>query len=339
MSSAVIWIMTSLGFGLAWGLGGLRVLNAQMTVGELVSFAGLLVFAYAPFRRFAGAIGTSRKILASLEHVQELLNLPADPAETPGAQSLVVTEGRIELRNVSFSYRSKPVLEDARLIILPRCLTAIAGRSGSGKTTLLRLINRLYDPLHGKVLIDGTDVRDVTVASLRSAVAMVPQRPMIFTGTIEDNLRLTRPEATHAELLAACDAADLMELVHRLKDGLQTRLGQGGVQLSGGEIQRLAIARTLLLRSKVILLDEPTSALDLASQAAILDTLGRLKAQMTVVVAGHRPEALCQADWLVVLDHGRIVEQGPPAKLLFSTIWPSTQQTARNNARLNHELG
>src|SRR6266446_4209757 len=208
--SAVVWFTTSLGFGLAWGLGALRVLDTQMTVGELVSFAGLLAFAYAPFRRFAGALGTSQKILISLGHVQDLLNLPAGPVERPGARPLVVKEGRIELRNVSFRYNSSPVLQNARLIIQPRRLTAIAGSSGSGKTTLLRLVNRLYDPQDGQVLIDGTDVREFTVTSLRSAVVLVPQQPMIFTDSIANNLRFARPEATDAELLAACEAADLL---------------------------------------------------------------------------------------------------------------------------------
>ena len=318
MKSAAIWAMTSLGFALAWGLGGLRVQHGEMTIGELVSFAGLLAFAYAPFRRFAGAMGASRKILMSLGHVQELMDLPAGPPELPGARSLALTEGRVELRNVSFAYDSQPVLRSVRLIIQPCSLTAITGPSGAGKSTLLRLINRLYDPPEGQVLIEGTDVREFTVRSLRSSVVLVPQRPVFFTGSIADNLRLARPEASDEELLAACEAADLLGFVRRLEDGLQTRLGQGGAQLSGGEAQRLAISRAVLMRPKVLLLDEPTAALDLRCQAAIMDTLGRLKAQMTILVAGHRLEALRQADCLVILDQGRIVAQGAPASVLSS---------------------
>jgi len=318
MKSAAMWAMTSLGLALVWGLGGLRVHHGEMTVGQLVSFAGLLVFAYAPFRRFAGAMGASRKILMSLEHVQELMDLPAGPIELPGARPLAATEGRVELRNVSFAYDSKPVLRNVRLLIPPCSLTAITGPSGAGKSTLLRLINRLYDSFDGQVLVDGNDVREFTVASLRSTVVLVPQRPVFFTGSIADNLRLARPEASDEELLAICEAADLAGLVRCLEAGLQTRLGQGGSQLSGGEAQRLAIARALLVRPRVLLLDEPTAALDLRCQAAIMDTLGRLKAQMTIVVAGHRIEALRQADCLVILDQGRIIEQGPPAKVLSS---------------------
>ena len=316
--SAVIWVMTSIGFALAWVLGGLEVLEGKMTTGELVAFAGLLAFAYAPFRRFDGAMGDSKKIAASLERVQELLNLPPGPVERPDAQPLAVSEGRIELRNVSFAYDSQPVLQNLRLIIQPRCLTALAGPSGSGKTTLLRLINRLYDPKEGQVLIDGQDVREFTAASVRSAAVLVTQRPTVFTGTIASNLRFARPSADDTELLEACEAADLLGLVHRLQDGLNTRLGRSGIQLSGGEAQRLAIARAVLMRSKILLLDEPTSSLDLSCQAAIMETLGRLKAQMTIVVAGHRLEALGLADHLVMLDKGQIVEQGPPVGLLFS---------------------
>ena len=264
------------------------------------------------------AMGTSRRILTSLEHVQQLLRLPAGPPEQPDAKPLVVNEGRLELRNVSFAYNSEPVLTNTRLAIQPKCITALAGRSGSGKTTLLRLINRLYDPQAGQVLIDGADVKAFTVASLRSSVVLVPQRPMVFSGSIAQNLRLAKPEAEDEELLEACEAADLLQFVQRLKDGLKTRLGRRGIQLSGGEAQRLAIARAVLMRSKILLLDEPTSSLDVLSQATIMDTLERLKSQMTIVVAGHRLEALRQADHLVVLDQGRIVEQGRPEGLLSS---------------------
>ena len=316
--SGVIWFMTSLGFALTWGLGGMFVLDGRMTPGELVAFAGLVAFAYTPFRRFAGAMGASRKILVSLERVQELLTNPVLPIERPGARSLKVSEGRIELRNLSFNYGIEPILKNAQLVIEPRSLTAIAGNSGCGKTTLLRLINRLFDPMEGAVLIDGVDVREFTVSSLRSQVALVPQRPMIFTGTIADNLRLAHPEATDQELLAACEAAGLLGFIQRLENGLQTRLGRRRAQLSGGEAQRLAIARALLMHSKILLLDEPTSALDVRSQATIMDTLTRLKEQMTIVVAGHRVEVLRQADRLVVLDRGHFVEQGPPEELLSS---------------------
>ena len=316
--SGVIWVMTSLGFGLAWGLGGMRVLDGKMTTGELVAFVGLLAFAFAPFRRIASSMGASRKTLTSVEHIQQLLSLPAGPAERPDARPLAVDKGHIELRDVSFAYKSQPVLQQTRLVLEPNCVTVLAGRSGSGKSTLLRLINRLYDPQEGQVLIDGADVREFTVASLRSAVVLVPQRPIIFTGSIARNLRLAKPEAEEAELLAACEAADLLEFVQRYESGLQTRLGRRGIQLSGGEAQRLAIARAVLMRSKVLLLDEPTASLDPVSQSAIMDTLGRLKAQMTIVVAGHRLETFSQADHLVFLEKGRIVKQGPPSEFLDS---------------------
>jgi ABC-type multidrug transport system fused ATPase/permease subunit len=343
MKSAAIWAMTSLGFALVWGLGGLRVHHGDMTVGELVSFAGLLAFAYAPFRRFAGAVGASKKILMSLEHVQELMDLPASPPELPGARPLALTEGRIELRDVSFAYDSQPVLRNVQLVVPPCSLTAITGPSGAGKSTLLRLINRLYDSLDGQVLIDGRNVREFTVASLRSTVVLVPQRAVFFTGSIADNLRLARPEASEGELLAACGAADLLGLVRRLKDGLHTRLGQGGAQLSGGEAQRLAIARAVLMRPKVLLLDEPTAALDLRCQAAIMDTLGRLKAQMTIVVAGHRLEALRHADRLVILDQGRIVAQGAPASVLssaeiYESVFPRAHDPERPQPKPDGEV-
>jgi len=314
--SAVIWFMTSLGLALTWSVGGLRVLQGHLSVGELVAFAGLVTFAFVPFRRVAATIDTSRKTLTSLEHVEELLNQPISPMERAGARPLVVQEGRIELRHVSFSYGAEPVLEKAHIAFEPGQITAIAGSSGAGKSSLLRLLNRLFDPLDGAVFIDGTDVREFTLASLRSAVALVPQRPMVFSGTLAANLRLARPEATDEELMAACEAAGLLGFVQRLEDGLQTRIGRRRAQLSGGEAQRLAIARALLMRSRILLLDEPTSALDARCQATIMDTLARLKAQMTIVVAGHRFEVLNQADRLVLLQDGRMVEPDPSVPLL-----------------------
>lgn len=312
LKSAVTWTTTSLGFALTWGLGGQRVIEGHMSVGELVSFSGLVAFAYVPFRRFAEAMNASRKILTGLERVEELLDLPVSPMERPGARAVVSPRGRLELRNVTFGYGSEPVLQEANLVLEPNCLTAVAGCSGSGKSSLLRLLNRLYDPSEGQVLLDGVDVREFTLASLRSTVALVPQRPMIFSGTLAANLRLARPEATDEELLAACEAADLLGFIRRLEDGLETRIGRKRAQLSGGEAQRLAIARALLMRSRVLLLDEPTSALDVRSQATIMDTLARLKKQMTIVVAGHRLEVIHQADRVVVLQNGRFVESTEP---------------------------
>jgi ABC-type multidrug transport system fused ATPase/permease subunit len=332
--SGVIWVMTSLGFGLAWFLGGMRVLDGRMSTGELVQFVGLLAFAFAPFRRIASTMGASRKTLTSVAHVQELLSLPAGPTERPDARPVAVTKGRIELRNVSFAYKSQQVLKNARLVIEPNCVTVLAGRSGSGKSTLLRLFNRLYDPQEGQVLIDGTDVREFTVASLRSTVVLVPQRPILFTGSIARNLRLAKPEADDAELMAACEAADLLDFVKRFEGGLQTRLGRRGIQLSGGEAQRLAIARAVLMRSRVLLLDEPTASLDAVSQTAIMDTLGRLKAQMTIVVAGHHLETFRQADHLVMLDQGRVVKQGPPAVFLDT---PSLHRPLPEVARIEEQ--
>ena len=312
LKSAVTWTTTSLGFALTWGLGGQRVIAGEMSVGELVSFSGLVASAYVPFRRFAEAMNASRKILTGLNRVEELLSLPVSPMERPGARPLVEPKGRLELRNVTFGYGPQPVLRQANLVLEPNSLTAIAGCSGSGKSSLLRLLNRLYDPLEGQVLIDGEDVREFTLASLRSTVALVPQRPMVFSGTLAGNLRLARPEATDEELLAACEAADLLGFIRRLEEGLETRIGRKRSQLSGGEAQRLAIARALLMRSKVLLLDEPTSALDVRSQATVMDTLARLKKHMTIVVAGHRLEVLDRADRVVVLEDGRFVDHTPP---------------------------
>jgi ATP-binding cassette, subfamily B, bacterial len=316
--TATVWSFTSLGLSLTWWLGAELVLRGRMNIGELVVAIGLVAFIYAPFRRFTAVIDVAHRISIGLEHVQQILDLPSSIREDPQAQRLLITRGTIELRRLSFAYDQRQVLADVSLRIEPRSLTAVAGRSGSGKSTLLRLITRMYDPLDGQVLIDGQDVRRVALDSLRSQVVRVPQQPVIFTGTVADNLRLAKPDASQEEIADACRAAQALEFIERLPRGFDTPLGRGGASLSGGEIQRVAIARAVLMNSKILLLDEPTSALDPASQAAILHALQRLKARMTIVMAAHRVEALQCAEHLIALDGGRVIEQGPQRDLLTS---------------------
>jgi ATP-binding cassette, subfamily B, bacterial len=316
--SASVWTLTSLGFALSWWLGGQQVLRGAMSLGDLVVFTGLVAFVYAPFRRLTDVVDVSHRISTGLEHVKEILDLPATIHETPHPPVLEVRVGAIHFRNVSFSYGHRNALTNVDLRIAPCTLTGIAGRSGSGKSSLLRLIARMADPLEGQVLIDGQDVRGVALHSLRAQVALVPQRPILFTGTLADNLRLAKPDATLGEMEEACRAASALDFVLQLPLGFDTLLGRGGASLSSGEMQRLAIARALLMKTKILLLDEPTSALDLLSQSAMLSALQQLKQRMTIVMAAHRIEALSFAEQLVVLDRGRVIENGLQTELLSS---------------------
>jgi ABC-type multidrug transport system fused ATPase/permease subunit len=245
-----------------------------------------------------------------------VLDTPPSVGESAHARPLRVGAGRITLRGVLFAYGTREVLHGIDLEIGAGQLTALVGPSGSGKSTLLRLIARLYDPDRGEVLIDGQNLTGVTLDSLRRQVAVVPPRPAVLSGTVFENVSLARPGASREEVRAACAAARALAFIERLEHGFETRLGRQGVRLSGGEVQRLALARALLVRPRVLLLDEPTAALDAAAEAAVVQTLLGLRGEMTMVLVGHHPGAIRHADRVVVLDAGRIVAAGTPDELL-----------------------
>jgi ABC-type multidrug transport system fused ATPase/permease subunit len=331
--SGTVFLTTSLGIALTWWQGGQRVLSGDMTLGALVVFTGFVAFAYQPFRQFTTMLTTYRRGLVSLERIEELLTAEPQVTRTGTGRPLRVASGRIEFHGVAFRYVRQPVLAEINLVIEPRELTVVMGRSGSGKSSLLRLMVRLHDPQQGAVLIDGQDLRDVNLQSLRTQVAVVPQQPVLFSGTIRQNICLGRPDAPPEEVTAACQAAGAMELIARLDDGLEARLGRGGVRLSGGEAQRVSIARALLLRPQIILMDEPTSALDATSECAILAALERLRGVATVVIVAHRASTIRSADRVVVLDAGRVVAAGPQADVrrqlpLFRQLVPNTRAEA-----------
>jgi len=311
--SGTVFFMTSLGIALTWWQGSQRVLSGQMTLGALILFTGFVAFAYQPFRQFTTMLTTYRRGLVSLDRIGELLaGCPPTTARSSG-RPLRIESGTIEFQHVSFGYGRRRVLKGVDLRIEPRRLTVVIGRSGSGKSSLLRLISRLYDPQGGAVCVDGQDLRCVSLQSLRAQVAAVPQQPVLFRGTIRRNICLARPDARPHEVVAACEAAGAMEFIGRLPDGLETRLGRDGVRLSGGQAQRVSIARALLPQPRVILLDEPTSALDAESETAIVESLRRLRCRATIVVVGHRARTIHSADRVVVMDAGRVVAHGSRA--------------------------
>jgi ATP-binding cassette, subfamily B, bacterial len=228
---------------------------------------------------------------------------------------------------VWFAYaEGAPVLRHLDLEVAAGERVCVVGPTGAGKSTLLALLLRFYDPDAGAVELDGTDLRDLGLASLRRQLALVPQDPWILDGTVADNLRFGRPGATDAEVEAAARAALVHEFVHRLPDGWNTQIGEGGVRLSGGQRRRVALARAILRDASVLLLDEPTSGLDAASEQAVLDALDRAAEGRTVLAVSHRLSLAARADRVVVLDGGRVVEQGPPGDLLaaggaYARLW------------------
>jgi ABC-type multidrug transport system fused ATPase/permease subunit len=322
MLSGFVWFITTSGLALIWWQGGLKVLAGTMSVGTLIAFSGLWLFVYEPLRDFYKSINEYQKGVVACERIQEIVNLPSTIQESPGATNLKLSSGRIEFREVYFSYpetdNQQETLANVNLRIEPKSLTGIVGRSGAGKSSILKLITRLYDPIKGRILIDDQDIKGVTLDSLRSHIAVVPQAPMIFSGTVAENFRLVNPDATNDEIEEACRGAEALDFILRLDDGFETRLGQGGANLSGGQIQRVAIARALIRRPRILLLDEPGSALDSEAEASIMATLNRLKRDMTILIVGHHLKAISGVDRIVVINKGEVVEDGSHEELISS---------------------
>lgn len=325
MISGFVWGLTGLGLALIWWQGGLSVIAEKMTIGTLIAFTGLALFAYEPLRNFTQAINAYQKGVVSAERIQEILDTSSSIRDLPDAKPIKLHHGKIEFRNVSFSYPRpaydlhQQILDNINLSIEPNRLTAIVGKNGSGKSSLLKLITRLYDPTEGQILIDGQDIKKVELDSLRSQIAVVPQTPIIFSGTVFENVLLGKSDATVEEIEEACQSSDVLKFSVNLDKGLNTTLGTGGVNLSGGEAQRIAIARALIRKPKILLLDEPSSALDLESEASIMETLDHLKDGMTIILVGHHLKAISNADRVIVIDAGKVVGDGTHMELLQST--------------------
>lgn len=314
--SGSLWFATGLGLALAWWLGGQRVLAGEMTVGTLVAFSGFVVLAYRPLQRFATIASTYRRGLVSLERIRELLTAGEVPPDPPHARPLDPERGAIRVRDLRLTRGDSRILDGLTARIPARRLTAIAGRSGSGKSSLLRVLARLADPDSGRVWIDGRCLATATRKSARDAIALVPQWPALFSGTVAENVRVGSPDASDAEVFRACEEAYASEFIARLPQGFATRVGRRGMDLSGGELQRLAIARALLNRPRILLMDEPTSALDPEAEVAIVETLRRLSGSLTVVLVAHRLRAIRCADHVLYLEKGTVVASGRHTDLL-----------------------
>lgn len=305
-----VWFFTGIGLALTWWQGGMQVLSGQMSVGNLVVFTGLVTFAYRPFRQFTNIIKVYHRGVVSLERIDEFLRIKTSVQEHPEAVPLHVDEGRVSVEDVSFSYDDKSILRDVNLQLSPHQVVAVVGRSGSGKSTLLKLLARLYDPQQGKIRIDGQAIDGVTLNSLRSQVALVVQHAILFSDTILENIRLAHPEADPAKVKTACRLAGALDFIEKLDRGFDTRIGTEGIELSGGQTQRIAIARALLTGPDLLLMDEPTSALDAETEAEIVSGLGRLKKHTTIILTAHRAQVVRNADHIVVMDKGRVIAQG-----------------------------
>jgi ABC-type multidrug transport system fused ATPase/permease subunit len=292
------------------GVGAQRVLDGRMSVGVLLVFLSYLSSLYKPVKALSKLSVTFSKGLASAERVHDVLSQQPDVYDRKGSQPAHRLRGEIELRDVTFSYGREPVLDSLNLTIAPGERLALVGPTGAGKSTIASLIPRLMDPQSGRVLVDGHDVRNVTLESLRSQVSLVLQDCVLFSGSLYDNIALGRPGATQDEVLRAAKLALVDEFAHRLPYGLETTIGERGVDLSGGQRQRIAIARAILRDAPILILDEPTSALDGATEQVIAAALANLPRDRTTLVIAHRLSTIRTSDRIIVLEGGRIVQEG-----------------------------
>ena len=306
---------------IAYWLAGVEFAHgaSPTTLGTVVAFTSMLNRLVGPVSGLQGIGQQVSTSLALFGRIFEVLDLPLDVADRPGARRLAVSQGEVRLADVSFRYADDSpqwTIEGIELVCRPGTVTAIVGETGSGKTTLAYLVARLYEPQHGAVLIDGVDVRDVTLASLTDAIGLVSQDTYLLHASIRENLLLARPGATDADLVAACRSARIHELIDGLPKGYDTLVGERGYRFSGGERQRLAIARMLLRDPPVLILDEATSALDTRTERAVQEALDALARGRTTLVIAHRLATVERADQIVVLHQGRIVERGTHADLV-----------------------
>lgn len=297
--------------------GGYEVIHGYLSPGGLVAFLIYTLLVAGPIAAFSGLYSQFQAALGATERLFELLDLSPEIADASDAYPLPTIIGRVAFNQVSFEYDSSlPVLHSISLEVKPGQVVALVGPSGAGKTTLVNLIPRFYDVTSGCITIDGHDLRQVTLLSLREQIGMVPQEPVLFSDTIAENIRYGKLEATQAEIEAAARAANAHDFIMNMPQAYETRVGERGIKLSGGQRQRVAIARAILKNPRVLILDEATSSLDSESEQLVQEALERLMKSRTTFVIAHRLSTIINADWIVVLDGGRIVEQGTHTELV-----------------------
>jgi ABC-type multidrug transport system fused ATPase/permease subunit len=312
-----IGLATTLGQLVVLGAGGYLVIEGHLSLGTLVAFLGLLPSLFTPIATLSTVGQTVEQASGALDRVDELLEEPATIGDSPGATVLPAVRQEIRLDDVEFGYEpGRPVLRGLTIAIPAGAHVAIVGPSGCGKSSIINLLLRFFDPQQGRVAFDGHDLRDVTLVSLRSQVGIVFQDTFVFDTTVRENIAVGRASATDAEVVAAARAADLDGYIGALPAGYDTVLGERGVRMSGGQRQRLAIARALIRNPRLLILDEATSALDAQTEAEVLATIDRLAKDRTTISITHRLMSAAKTDRVFVLDHGCLVEQWTHEELL-----------------------
>ena len=311
---AVFWAST----GLILWLGGQAVINDRITVGELVSFIFYVSILVQPVRQIGMLVNTITRAAAAGERVFFVLDATSPVDERPGAEPLTNVRGDVRFEDVSFSYGDRPALHDVSLAVAPGEVVALLGAPGSGKTTMMSLLTRFYDVSAGRITIDGMDVRDATLSSLRASVGIVQQDVFLFGATVAENIAYGRQDATRDEVIAAAKTAQLHDEIMEFERGYDTPIGERGVTMSGGQRQRLSIARTLLLDPPILVLDDSTSSVDAGTESGIQEAMKNVVKGRTTFIIAHRLSSIQHAQTLVVLDRGRIAEMGTPQELMAS---------------------
>lgn len=325
MLSAIVVVLAFTGVSVILWIGGHDVLAGRMTAGQLSAFIFYAVMVATAVGAISEVFGQLKRAAGASERIRELLATPTEIAAPAAPLALPAPRGEVAFEKVTFSYPTRPqaeALKDFSLAVKPGEVVALVGPSGAGKSTVFQLLLRFYDPKAGVVSVDGVDVKAADLNALRERFALVSQEPVIFSGSVTDNVRYGNPEASDAEVRAACDAAHVSEFASALPNGFDTELGERGVRLSGGQRQRVAIARAILANRPILLLDEATSALDAESEALVTDAIEKLarpsggdRVRTTLIIA-HRLSTVQNADRIVVIDEGRVMAQGTHAELM-----------------------
>lgn len=309
--------LMSFGAFFVWYFGGKQVLGEEFKLGELTAFISYLWMLYQPLRWFGDSYNIMLRAVAGAERIFEVMDAPSDPFDNPNARNMPKIDGRITFKDVTFGYDpGKPVLRDINLAVEPGEMIGLVGKSGVGKSTMVNLICRFYDVTHGTLQVDDEDIRNIRIEDLRSQIGIVLQEPFLFNRTIAENIRYGNPEASFDEVMRAAIAAEAHEFIVAKPDGYDTMVGERGTKLSGGEGQRIAIARAILHNPKILILDEATSSLDTATEKKIQAAISKLIEGRTTFAIAHRLSTLRNADRLVVLDEGKIEEIGTHEELM-----------------------
>ena len=309
--------ISSLGTILVVGFGGFLAYRGGLSVEDIVAFLLYLSLFYQPITGLANLVESMQQSLAGAERVMTILDAPYEIKDKPGAKDLKDVQGGIEFDHVSFSYEEgAPVLEDVSFCCEPGKMLALVGPTGVGKTTLTQLISRFYEPTGGRILVDGKDIQDVTIESLRKNISPVLQDTFLFNGTIAENIGYARPDATMEEIMEAAKAANIHEDIMAMADGYDTEVGERGLRLSGGQKQRVAIARAILRRSPIIILDEATASVDVETEQQIQKAIAGIAGKRTIIAIAHRLSTIRNADRILVIENGRVTESGTHDELV-----------------------